>query len=149
VPTPSAAQDQLAVPLCPDGSIGGTAGALLYAGSVDGRRFTLTNTSTSSCQLDGYPGMAVELADGSAVLATKRGANPFSADAGISEVVVPPGGSVSFVASWPTTASPGNQCYRASIVQVTPPNTNYQVFVTVPAFTVCGDFTVPTVTLDH
>lgn len=100
----------LAITYDPAHSSGGAAGSL-------GLTYQLTNTSTVSCRLQGYPGLQL-LAAGGQSLATEVSPRPATPAA----VALAPGGHAWFAIEFPTQTGYGNlTCPRSTYLAVTPP----------------------------
>ena len=109
---------------------------------------SLTNISLSPCTLLGYPGLAVNSANGTALPAATQdvatmGVSTGSAPAAPERVVVAPEARAWFELSYPDvcdiiltpgsapTASP-NVCYEGKWLQITPPRTSSPLLVPEP-----------------
>jgi len=111
---------------------------------------SLTNISLSPCTLSGYPGLAVNSANGTALPAATQdvatmGASAGSAPAGPTAVVVAPEARAWFELSYPDVCNviltPGsaptgapNACYVGKWLQITPPRTASPLLVPEPLY---------------
>src|ERR1700688_654205 len=135
-------------PDCVSGQLSGT---VTQWQGISGTMFetvSLTNISLSQCTLLGYPGLAVNSADGTALPAATQNVATMGASAGFGAptpkpVVVAPEGRAWFEISYPDvcnliltpgsgpTATP-NACYEGKWLQVTPPRTSRPLLVPEP-----------------
>ena len=87
-----------------------------------GLLFTLTNTSTTTCELFGYPGF--ELVSGNQVLTQdpQRGSGYIYQDPGPHRVVLNPGAGASFGVTTADVSPTQSQCPQSDAALVTPPD---------------------------
>ena len=118
----------------------GPSGAGAAAGTNE-RTFSLTNTSTRTCTLDGYPGMLL-LGTGNATEPTdvvRGGALSFE-DIGPSSVRLGPGATAYFNVGYSDVTPP---CSTATAVEVTPPtDTAHAVVPVSPSIMACNNGTL-------
>jgi hypothetical protein len=93
-------------------------------GAAVGAVFTLTNKSTKTCTLSGYPNLQL-LGTKNVKLVTTvvQGGGPIPATLAANPVTLPPGFPTSFLAVW-VTANATHSCPHGSSVQITPPGAN-------------------------
>ena len=108
--------------------------ALASQGAALGHRgllFTLTNSSSSSCELIGYPGF--ELVSGSQVLTEdpQRGSGYIYQDPGPHRVVLDPGAAASFGVTSADVSPTKSQCPQSDAALVTPPDETHTARVAV------------------
>ncbi len=135
-------------PNCVSGQLSGTVSNWRAISGTTYETVSLTNISLSPCTLLGYPGLAVNSANGTALPAATQdvatmGASTGSAPAAPERVVVAPEGRAWFELSYPDvcdivltpgsgpTASP-NACYEGKWLQITPPRTASPLLVPEP-----------------
>lgn len=104
------------------------------AGTVQ-ETFILTNTSQSTCQLSGYPGM--QMMSGGQQIPTKVVRTPGSEPT----VTLAPGATSSFLAQWHDQTGYTTPCATSQQVEVTPPNAFSQLTVTA-SIQACPDGTI-------
>jgi hypothetical protein len=87
-----------------------------------GLLFTMTNVSTSTCELFGYPGF--ELVSGNQVLTQdpQRGSGYVYQDPGPHRVVLNPGAGASFGVTTADVSPTQSQCPQSDAALVTPPD---------------------------
>jgi len=113
-------------------SVGGGNAA---AGTV-GRPFIFTNASQTTCALFGYPGMQ-RLSSAGQPVQTRLVWTP-----GVEQtVVLPPGGTASFLAWWHDQTGYATPCPTSQRIEVTPPNAYSYLTVAVP-IEACPDGTI-------
>lgn len=111
------------------------------AAGTNERTFSLTNTSSTTCELYGYPGMLL-LGPGSAAEPTNvvRGGGLAFEDISPSTVTLVPGSTAYFNVGYSDVMSP---CSTATDVEITPPGDTAHAVVTVPlAINACDDGTL-------
>jgi len=135
-------------PSCVSGQLSGTVTNWQAISGTTFETVSLTNISLSQCTLLGYPGLAVNSADGTALPAATQDVATMGASTGFGTpspkpVVVAPEGRAWFEISYPDvcdiiltpgsgpTASP-NACYEGQWLQVTPPRTASPLLVPEP-----------------
>jgi hypothetical protein len=135
-------------PRCVSGQLSGTVTDWEGINGTTFETVSLTNISLSQCSLLGYPGLAVNSENGTALPAATQdvptmGASTGSASPTPTAVVVPPEGRAWFEISYPDvcniiltpgsgpTASP-DACYEGKWLQVTPPRTSSPLLVPEP-----------------
>ena len=104
------------------------------AGTVQ-ETFVFTNTSQTTCQLSGYPGM--QMMSGGQQIPTKVVRTPGSAQT----VTLAPGQTASFAAQWHDQTGYTTPCATSQQVQVTPPNATAQLTATA-SIQACPDGTI-------
>lgn len=94
--------------------------------------FDLQNVSGSTCEMEGFPGMAMQAADGSRLPTNVLWKNGALASPGPTLVVLPAGGVAHFNIHW-TDVPSGNEtsCPSATTLLVTPPNETTQLRIAV------------------
>jgi len=135
-------------PNCVGGQLSGTVTDWEGINDTTYETVSLTNISLSTCTLFGYPGLAVNSANGTALPAATQDVATMGASTGIATatptaVVVGPEERAWFEISYPDvcdviltpgsgpTASP-NACYEGKWLQVTPPKTSSPLLVPEP-----------------
>jgi hypothetical protein len=135
-------------PNCVSGQLSGTVTNWQGINGTMYETVSLTNISLSPCTLLGYPGLAVNSANGTALPAATQdvatmGASPGGSAAGPVPVVLAPEARAWFELSYPDVCSviltPGatpsaspNSCYEGKWLQVTPPKTASPLLVPEP-----------------
>ncbi len=135
-------------PGCVSGQLNGTVTNWEGINGTMYETVTLTNISLSPCTLLGYPGLAVNSANGTALPAATQdvatmGTSTDAAPAGPTAVVVAPEGRAWFELSYPDICSliltPGapptanpNACFEGKWLQITPPRTSSPLLVPEP-----------------
>ncbi|MBO0713843.1 MAG: DUF4232 domain-containing protein, partial [Acidimicrobiales bacterium] len=103
--------------------------SLLHTGAAAGSAIDvigLTNASSTTCTLDGYPGLALSNAQGQAIPATV-GQGPVGGVAGPTPITLTPGSSASFDVQFSSgTGIPGATC-QPSTIGVIPPGSSAPV----------------------
>lgn len=105
------------------------------AGTV-GETFIFTNTSQTTCQLYGYPGMQMLGANGE-----KVPTNVVRTPGPEETVTLAPGGTASFQAQWHDQTGYMTPCPSSQRIEVTPPNAYSQLTITA-SITACPDGTI-------
>jgi hypothetical protein len=127
---------------CQAGQLSVQAGSFVRAGRHVGVRVVLTNASPVACLLTGFAGLAGRLPNEISppgLVAVYGGVGALEGHPPTpSTFLLNPGGSASFLAGW--TRSGVGPCYQVKWLEVTPPNTTTQVFVSIPISQVCGEF---------
>ncbi len=135
-------------PPCVSGQLSGTVSNWNAINGTMYEMVSLTNISLSPCSLLGYPGLAVNSANGTALPAATQevatmGVSTGAAAAGPMRVVVAPEARAWFELSYPDvcdliltpgsgpTAAP-NACYEGKWLQITPPRTSSPLLVPEP-----------------
>jgi hypothetical protein len=108
--------------------------ALAGQGSAVAHRgllFTLTNTSSTTCELFGYPGF--ELVSGNQVLTEdpRRGSGYIYQDPGPHRVMLDPGAGASFGVTTGDVSPAGSQCLQSDAALATPPDETHTARVAV------------------
>lgn len=96
-----------------------------------GLLFTLTNTSSSRCELIGYPGF--ELVSGNQVLTEdpQRGSGYIYQDPGPHRIVLDPGAAASFGVTTADVSPTQSQCPQSDAALVTPPDETHTARIAV------------------
>lgn len=104
----------------------------------------LTNTSETTCNLYGYPGVQLLGSSGQPLPTTvKRGRSMLAPDPGPSLVQLSPGSSASFALSWDDSQTQNSSgslvaCSNTSSIEITPPNDYH--YLTIPySLHACGN----------
>lgn len=135
-------------PRCVSGQLSGTVTNWQGISGTTYETVSLTNISLSSCTLLGYPGLAVNSANGTALPAATQDVATMGVSTGVAApapkpVVIAPEGRAWFEISYPdvcdTILTPGsgptgspNACYEGKWLQVTPPQTSSPLLVPEP-----------------
>ncbi|HVA02874.1 MAG TPA: DUF4232 domain-containing protein [Acidimicrobiales bacterium] len=135
-------------PNCVSGQLSGTVSNWRAISGTTYETVSLTNISASACTLLGYPGLAVNSANGTALPAATQdvatmGVSTGSAPAAPGRVIVAPEARAWFELSYPDTCdiilTPGsgptatpNACYEGKWLQITPPRTSSPLLVPEP-----------------
>jgi hypothetical protein len=124
---PAAAQGS-AVSRCLIGSLSAGLHGSQALNANRGFMLTLTNTGSSACSLDGYPGLGIQDASHHVLASsTHWGSTYFDSDPGASLIVLSPGETVS--ADFAYATGSGSQ---AAYLLVTPPNAFQHLTVPIP-----------------
>ncbi len=135
-------------PPCVSGQLSGSVTNWEDVSDTTYETVSLTNISLSQCTLQGYPGLAVNSANGTALPAATQdvatmGASTGAAAAAATAVVVAPEARAWFELSYPDVCdvilTPGsaptgtpNACYEGKWLQITPPRTSSPLLVPEP-----------------
>lgn len=111
------------------------------AAGTNERTFSLTNTSSTTCTLDGYPGMLLLGSDGAPEPTNVvRGGGLSFENIGPSTVRLAPGATAYFNVGYSDVMPP---CSTATAVEITPPtNTAHAVVTVSPAMMACDNGTL-------
>jgi hypothetical protein len=148
IPTTTTASGPSGPSNCVSGQLSGSVTNWQAINTTMYETVSLTNISLSPCTLLGYPGLAVNSANGTALPAATQdvatmGASTGAAAAGPVPVVISPEGRAWFELSYPDVCSviitPGaapsaspDACYEGKWLQVTPPRTGSPLLVPEP-----------------
>ena len=135
-------------PPCVSGQLTGEVSNWREVSGTMFQAISLTNVSSVLCSLTGYPGLAANSSNGTALPASTQkvpslGLSPGASAVPASQVAVAPGSRAWFEIAYPAycavvlhpgagpTAEP-NACYAGSYLQITPPSTASPLLVTEP-----------------
>jgi hypothetical protein len=123
-----------------------TIGAYGVATGHVGATITFTNTSTSACTLDGYPGLGLIGATGQALATTVHRGTSYTVPAiAPRSVTLEPGQEASFLIGYnDATGFSGETCPSSTQVEITPPNAygHLTIAAHIGAYGPCGAVTV-------
>jgi hypothetical protein len=116
----------------------GVAGGAATGLTADGLYFEFTNTSDSTCTLDGYPTFVLKTSSGNIVSPATSNivhGNTFEGlsgikDPGSSLVTIAPSESAYFAAAWDNTNSESSYCTKSITLESVPPNNSSSVSAT-------------------
>jgi hypothetical protein len=130
-PTPSISPSATSIP-----TVGTTPTPTAAGPGTVGETFIFTNTSQTTCQLYGYPGMQMLGANGE-----KVPTNVVRTPGPEETVTLAPGGTASFQAQWHDQTGYMTPCPSSQRIEVTPPNAYSQLTITA-SITACPDGTI-------